>query len=364
MAVVWFAGAETGDIKEFGLTSGTAPTAVTTPKRTGAYAYKLHGTSTESRLAQTLANLTSAYSRMYLYVDVTTNPSPASLAHATIAYECATDEFSLRSTISTAGVFQLQLNSALLGNIGSAFTLVNKQWYLIEMKVIISATVGIMEWKLDGVVKATQSSLNTGTNPINQFRVRSLIDNTGVMDLYFDDLAVSDSDYLGSGGSVARQGKAGTPTYDAFTKNGAATAALCWSDTPFSTATNCTDSTAADAQTMLTESFAVQQSGHGCEILNDSQTVNACKAAVVAKIAVGSNHSIRRRLNGADTDTAKTLTTTDAYYDDGIWTDTLANLNSAEIGMLHGADANLLTVEDAWLIVDTTTDMLVPQIHC
>lgn len=70
---------------------------------------------------------------------------------------------------------------------------------------------------------------------------------------------------------------------------------------------------------------------------------------------VDGTYKIRRRVNGADTDTAKTLTTTDAYYDDGIWTTTLTNLQSMEFGAFRdaGGDHNM-QVEDVYLLVDST----------
>ena len=55
-----------------------------------------------------------------------------------------------------------------------------------------------------------------------------------------------------------------------------------------------------------------------------------------------------------DTDTTKTLTTSDAYYDDGVWTDTLTNINAAEIGGVKsgGAGGQSMQIEDCWLMVD------------
>ena len=53
-------------------------------------------------------------------------------------------------------------------------------------------------------------------------------------------------------------------------------------------------------------------------------------------------------------DTTKILTTSDKYYDDGIWIATLDQLNSAEIGGVKSgrAGGQTMTIEDCWLMVD------------
>lgn len=75
-------------------------------------------------------------------------------------------------------------------------------------------------------------------------------------------------------------------------------------------------------------------------------------------------YKIRRRLNGSDTDSTKTLTDTDAFYKDGPWTDTIANLDAAEIGGFRdsGGDQNM-QIEDAYLTVDYTPGVYVTPAH-
>lgn len=80
----------------------------------------------------------------------------------------------------------------------------------------------------------------------------------------------------------------------------------------------------------------------------------AVTIAIRPAAAAGSAASIRRRLGGSNTDTSITLTTSDAYYETGIFTDNITNLNAAEIGALHGNTSLLQTVEDAWIFVDYT----------
>lgn len=353
MSIVSFAGGETGDTRELSGSIGALVVDGTIVK-TGAYSYKYSPVDT------TFTNLgginsATAFSRSHHYFTKTANPAGTIEILCLVHHNGTSDVAQLFLKVTSGGATSLVLRNGNGGaQIGSDFSVSLDTWYTVEVKTVISATLGILELKVNGAVVATGSNLNTGTNNITLW-IQAFYNaafGTFLGFQYMDDLILGDSAYIGEGGCIARQGKAGAPTYDSFTKNGAATAALCWSDTPFSTGTNCTSIVNGGAQTMLTESFSVTQSGHGNQILGPGAAINACKAAIVGKVAVASSHSIRRRLNGADTDTAKSVTTSDAYYDDGVWTDTLGNLNSAEIGVLHGADVNLLTIEDVWLMVD------------
>lgn len=68
----------------------------------------------------------------------------------------------------------------------------------------------------------------------------------------------------------------------------------------------------------------------------------------------GSRFSLRDRWGGTTFDAPLTLTTSDAYYEFGVWTDTLTNLNSVELGALHGSTSALQTLEDVWVIASYT----------
>lgn len=219
---------------------------------------------------------------------------------------------------------------------------------------LAQAAGGAIKVWVDGTldINITHTTDVTAT-PIDNFTLNGAATPN---EYFFDDIRIDTGTLTppGAGQIIARQGLTGAPTNNAWTKTGAATSALCWSDTPFSTATNCNSATSAAAQTMLVEKFSITQTGHGTQVVGAGDTVNAAKTAVIAKEATAGGGSIRRRVNGTDTDTAKSPATTDAYLDDGIWTTTVANLDLLEAGYVKSADANLTTVEDVWVIVDYT----------
>lgn len=358
MAVKWFGGAETGDLREMALPGNAViETSITYPG--GAYAYRHAQDAAQAARCSVLMAATTFYTRSHNYFHVTTPPSVDSdygIIWGTNTAETA-QPLEVRLRVTTAGVLSLVLwNWTTNLQVGSPFGISADTWYTIETESVISATVGVLELKVNNVVVATGSGLNTGVETIDRLYLPLLFPVTALNSFVgytiADDIICGTDAYFGEGICVARQGTAGTPTYDSFTKVGAATAALCWSDTPFNASTNCTSIVNGGAQTMLTAPFDVTQSGHGLGTIDPLDVINACKTSLIGKVAVATTHSIRRRLSGVNTDTSKSITTSDKYFDDGVWTDSLADLNSSEIGVLHGANVNLLTIEDVWLIVD------------
>jgi hypothetical protein len=241
-------------------------------------------------------------------------------------------------------------------------------WYQLQIMSTASTTVGGMEVKLctDPCTSVTTEfssfGSNTGTT-IETLGYGMGWTGTGGASYRYDDVMICDTAYCPLGRTLARQGTAGSPTYDAWTKNSCTGGTIdgCWSNTSFSTASNATSSTASDAQTTTLHSFGTTQttspaSDHGSQVFSTTDTVNACAVAMVGKVASASDVSIRRRINGSDTDTAKTLTTSDAYYTDGIWTAPVAQINSMEIGAVHGSGVNLATVEDMWVMCDAVAN--------
>ncbi len=356
MGYNFITGFETGDSSEVPTLIGTTAV-VTSPIVSGTYSGKAtsagSGAFAVFRYGNTLpsSNIYCIVARVRIHI--TTAPaSQDKTGNAVLQF--------LTAAIASVGKVNVQVETD--GSIGlymanstqdvsSSIAISADVWHLIQFKAFVDPTGGILEYYVDGALQASVIN-NTGSTNITGFDLVAHINGVGAaMDIYFDDVAVSSTGYPDSGKCIARQGFTGTPTYDSFTKNGAATAALCWSDTPFGTGTNCTSIVNGGAQTMLTASFSSPQDGHGTEIIDNSRTIFACKTAIIGKVAIATNHSIRRRLAGVDTDTSVAVTTADKYFDDGIWTDTLANLNSSEIGVLHGTNVNLLTIEDVWIMV-------------
>ena len=342
MACKFFSGAETGDMSEIALNSGM--TVQSTVSIHGAYTYKCT-TSNDAPYLQLNSglNLSTAYLRAYVRVHVTTNPgtnqSGANKGILNFDTAAGSDIGIIELLVTTAGALSLRARNSVASTTSGQTTIQPDTTYLLELKVVVSATVGIVEFKIDGTVAGTLSSQNTGSTNIDRAYIDYSI-TSGSVDVYFDDLYIDDANYPGPGKCIARQGKTGTPTYDAWTKTSSQTAAQVWSTTPFSATNNAAlAGTGAGAQTMLTESFSITQSGHGTETIASGDTINACKVGLIAKVSSTSSpptFSIRQRLNGADTDLAKVLTTGDVYYEGAIFTDTLTNLNASEIGAVRG----------------------------
>jgi len=336
-AVAYFAGFETGDASELNAI-GTGASVQSSIVRTGGYAFACGTTATQITSA-TFFTATQMAVRLYLYM--VTAPSGGFIN--LFIEKGAVNRCSV--ALTTSATLQVRDTSATMGlstTTGNT-VLTPNQWHLIDF-VFDLAAGGIVGVWLDGVSEiSTTHTSDVTASPTKQAFLVNMASSGAV--LYVDDLRIDTGGVtpIGAGACLARQGKAGTPTYDAWTKSGQATAALCWSETPFGIANNCSSSTSGAAQTMLVAPFSL-----------GNATINACKTAVIAKRGVATSPSIRRRIGGSDTDTLVTLTAADKYFDDGIWTTTSANLDTAEIGMVKAANTSLTTVEDAWLIVDYT----------
>lgn len=347
-------GFETGDFSECG-GSGVGGSVVTSgggdQVRTGAYSCKCASGAGAYRESTTGLNISSGFLRTYIYSTATSGKATFILGFGT-----SSDGRLIELKTRTDGKFDyVNETSGSTVVVGTGTTVLPlNQWVLLELKAVISAGSGIIEAKINGTVDGSFTGLTTdGLGNIDR-GIWGPADNDTAATYYFDDIAIDDTSYPGAGQIIARQGKTGTPTYDAWTKNGAATATLCWSDTPFSAATNCSDAILSDAQTMLVAPFSATQTGHGTEVIGTTDTVNACKVALIAKESTAGTMKIRRRVNSTDTDTAINTTTSDAYYDDGIWTTTVANLDLLEAGAVSQSGSLTTTVEDVWAMVDYT----------
>lgn len=345
MTIGYICGFETGDGSEI-LTLGAGVTVQSTTVRTGNYALKAVAAS--STFTQSLS-ATQSVIRYYIQFS-------GSVLFAVLGRERSSTPANRLQLLTTAGPhFQVNDAAATLGLVAATGTLIPVigQWYRVEV-VLDLAAGGIVQVWVNGVLDInTTHTSNVSATPTIGY---TCVGNAASNEVYFDDIRIDTGTLTppGAGQIIARQGVAGTPTYDAWTKNGAATAALCWSDTPFSTATSCSNAVAAAAQTMLVAPFSSTQSGHGTQTVGTTDTINAAKTALIAKEASAGTPSIRRRVAAANTDTSFSATTSDKYFDDGIWTTTTANLDTLEAGCVHASGTILTTVEDVWVIVDYT----------
>ena len=351
--VKWFSGQETGDFSELATNSGCA-TLTAANAFTGAYAWQCTNGG-----AGSFVKTPTGFSASPVGVRMRLNPGSLPGGHiqnmAQIINAADTKFFSVFITAANKLAWGHNNNTAIATG---GTTLTTATFHLVEINCVISASVGGCEVKLDGNTEFT--SFGTDTSDISSVdHVYFVVSTSAGSDvLVWDDVMVCSGGYCPAGRTIARQGTSATPTYNAWTKAGTCSGgniSTCWSATPFSTAASATSAVAADAQTMLVSPFNATQTGHGTEVLNIHDTVNACKTAGIIKSGTAAAPlSLRRRINGTDTDTAKTLTTSDAYYDDGIWTTSGDNLSNhtPEIGVLHGTGVATDTVEDMWLICD------------
>lgn len=344
-SIVFFTGFETGDGSEVA-TLGANCTIQASVKNTGGYGLKIVSGGATTLVTGLADGQISA--RVYFQFS---SSSPvgnngfafANGAAATLAAVYVGSDLLLHVTDDTAG-----------DTVGTTLLSPNR-WYRIDFAYDVSTGSSFYRVDLDGVIEFN-FSITPGAGPLTVDRVILKGDSTG--SFYFDDARVDKGGGtpLGAGRTIARQGIAGTPTYDAWTKHGGATAATCWSDTPFDTTNYCDDTSLNAYQTMLVGLFSADplRAVEGLEYI--SSGINVAKVCLVGKsslTAAGAGaFNIRRRVGGVDTDTAKTFTTADAYYETELFTDTLAHLDAYEAGAGHGAVAATHTVRDVWLMVE------------
>lgn len=365
--IQWFAGAEIGSLNEFNRSpvgnpssGGSQPTAQTSIKRTGSYAVKC---PQDGLVKSTVTNLAATvFVRFYFKASAFPTHTVPICGFATSNAFAKVNL--MLNTNGTLGWFFGTIPSS--STTSGATPIDTSGWNFIEIKFFRDASAGGLEVFLNGVLQFSDftSSPNTtaGTAATTMiFYFGNDLNQNGSQsgeDMYFDDMAVATGAYIGAGGSIAVQGKAGSPTYDAWTKNGDTTAALCWSETPFSTGKNCSDTTPTDRQTMLVNDTILNS------LVGAGDTINAAFILSIAKAATSGSLKTTRRIGGVDTDGAdRGLAITDTAFpnqlngdDLNIFTDTRANLGAAEIGFVRGAtgSGNAATVEDVWLLVDFT----------
>jgi hypothetical protein len=339
-AVVWMSGGETGAMGEWGSnSSGSNQTSVV---RSGAYAYACLGNCTGLMRTQTgLGVATTIYSRFYWHWTLSGGIMNGTTLLMQLLNSSSAEQIAIVYTSggsNAPGLISWRTAGGATQNTGT-WPLAVATWYLIECKLTLAGgAAGGAECKIDGVTQFSNFAVTTNANGTTVDSVIFSGTQTGTgSNQYYDDIALSNSGYLGRGRILARQGAAGSPTYTAWTKNSCTTSLIenCWSQTPFNATPNASNNVTNAAQTMLTSTFASTQAGHGTETVGASDTINAAQVWTVAKAATGSQMKIRYRGGGADQDWTVTLTGVDAYYRGSIFTDTVSNLNASEIGAVN-----------------------------
>lgn len=358
MARVLMAGFETGDFKEIA-SAGTESTIESTIVTKGGYSCKFTTRSPTSSLTP-INTLNAARYRIktsiYLPSGAPASNTGYQIFNPWSASSTVCDNYLEHQTDGTLWWAFSDINAASTYTQITGWTF--DQWHTVELDIQIGAGTGSASLYIDGTLLATLSSKQLGAANITQIFMGWCYGTTG-RNYYYDDIEVDDAALCGLSYVIARQLEAGTPTYNTWTKVGGTNINDVWNDTPVNATTNANsgNTTSARAQTGLVSGFDSTQTGHGTGIIGANDNIAGIKVGLVAKTSAtssgGSSGNIRRRFNGADTDTAITLTTGDVYYQTPIFTDTFANLNASEIGFNKPstASARTQTVEDVWIIV-------------
>ena len=168
--------------------SSASPTFVTTQVHSGTYALEID--ATQEFVRRTLASsVTSGTYFVRLYLRISTLPG-------TQAAECfATRNSSLtaaqRVTISTSGVLTLLNDVASTSATGS--TLSTGQWYRMEVRILVSDTVGEVELLVDGVSVASLTAQDTLNGNLDNFVFGVLNTGSTARVFQYDDIAINDA---------------------------------------------------------------------------------------------------------------------------------------------------------------------------
>jgi hypothetical protein len=204
MAVIFSANHEMNSIAEWESNDGTSTPLVTSPVYRGVYALSINFDPDLYVYTFGGLNAATSYWRIPIYIGVSSNPSiPVAAQLLQIRNASNVIIASVIIDFSTAGVpsFRLINSAGGGGQIGSTVISAAATWTILELKLVISATVGILEMRINGSVVATGSNLNTGTANANRLFLSTYIDtvdkNGLVATAYYDEILARDNAYPG-----------------------------------------------------------------------------------------------------------------------------------------------------------------------
>lgn len=187
---------ETGDFSE--VSSVVTPAdIVTSPTRFGNYAARMTSDAADPRIRlRTGLNLSSVWVRGYMRLETPGSDGLEEFLGAIRVFQQdGTTEIARISTWhQTDNTIALQLgNRITFTDLGSRVNIMFNRWYMLELKVVVSATVGVLEWRLDGTVRHTATSQNTGSSNVE--RVNLYGHNHQSIVTYWDQWEVNDAQY-------------------------------------------------------------------------------------------------------------------------------------------------------------------------
>lgn len=353
-AVVNFNGFETGTTLESSF-SGAGSSVQSTIKRTGNYAYRTNPTTTAIGFVNLGVPNTSGqssginmsgimYARFYFYVATLPSANDEEIF-------CAASTPTVCLRVTSTGVLKLYNNEdttpALLAT--GITTLSTATWYRIEVSLDSSSSAAY-EVLVNGVSDISGTGANfSDTNWFSAFFGKHTNINSNTVDFYYDDIAVSDSGYLGAG-RVSLM----SPDSEGFYTDWTGSYTDVKEVPHDSDTTYITSSTSAQAKTVGLQSAASAGA---------TGTINAIKSVVIARDEGGTS-GLKLRLRSGSTDNNTTpgvnLTTSYALLSKVFATDpadglawTTADLDGVEAGVLNNVSV-ATRVTAIYVMVDST----------
>lgn len=359
---VMFSGAETGTRFEPSLLNGCSE--VQSPVRTGRFACEITQGFFFPLRPEMFAH-ESLFARVYHRIEVTTPPTSEAFAPVVVTDVNPQGITAADVGVRPDGTIRYRLRDRLNGiDLGFSDPMPSGQWVQLELFTVIGAGTGAAEMRINGATAVAVQNQNFGITPLDTIFLSNNPNqyagaNGGIWRGFFDDVAITLNNWPGAGRVIARQGKAGTPTYGQWNVVNAPDVSTAWSQTPFNPASRAETPAVGDplAQTMLVAPF-----DQGVDAIAPGNTIKACQTwtrfAVIGAVE-DRVWAIRRRVAGVDVDTQVVdllpgpKLRSDAL-EGAFWRATLPELNAAEIGGVKsgGAGGSGLGIEDAWLICE------------
>lgn len=370
--VPFFAGFETGDFSEFSGTVGT--TAIdSTITVGGSYSARMPWSGTNNIFFGFPLQLTTAYLRSTIYTTAAGGAAEGFL----LGFNSAGGTPVVYAHLVTDGLggVKLRLWNHITGTqVGSDFSITPATWYTVEVKLVVSATVGIAELRVNGAVVATGSGLNTANNPVTTANFSSQI-ISGVAtsgNVWHDNVQLNTKQYPGFGYVIARQ-IAANGTYSQWTLSSGTQLAPLLDKTPVTATGNVNTATAGNRFSGVvdfTTGGGTGSTGFGTGVVGSNDTVNAFKIGAFGQTnsfaSDGADSTIFH--SGGDiitpigagwTTNAAPGTYQETYLANVPLTSQVRNL---EVGIQKGSGPNLHVIYAIWAMVDYTPSTTGPTL--
>ena len=165
-----------------------APTIVTTPVRSGVYALSIAAGAARYLRRNLSASVTSGTYFVKAHLRIAGVPSFDNRELFTISSSGSADGPRLQMDINRT----LELHNVVTGTVITGPILAVNTWYRVEIRYVISGTVGELELQVDGVSYGTITNENTLPTNVQLFIWGSDASNFG-SDVFWDDIIINDA---------------------------------------------------------------------------------------------------------------------------------------------------------------------------